>query len=125
MDSQTKDQLGNMRTTLDSRVTKAVNTIFSNYGHLLQDEEVRDRFYMQELDGASSGDNDSQKWLQGLDVDRSRYENALDNDDPRPEVIQQYLVMWQMFLGKDFHERAHLRRAVMDELMKEYPLNDR
>ena len=125
MDFQQKDRLGNMRTTLDSRVTKAVNTIFSNYGHLLQDEEVRDRFYMQELDGASSGDNASQKWLQGLDVDRSRYENALDNDDPRPEIIQQYLVMWQMSLGTDSHERAHLRRAVMDELMKEYPLNDR
>jgi len=125
MVSQQKVREESMPTTLDSRVTKAVNTIFSNYGHLLQDEEVRDRFYMQELDGASSGDDDSQKWLQGLDVDQSRYENALDNDDPRPEIIQQYLVMWQMFLGKDPHERSHLRRAVMDELMKEYPLNDR
>ena len=123
MDFQQKDRIGNMRTTLDSRVTKAVNTIFSNYGHLLQDEEVRDRFYMQELDGASGGDNDSQKWLQGLDVDQSRYKNALDNDDPRPEVIQQYLVMWQAFLGEG--NNGYLRRAVMDELMKEYPLNDR
>jgi predicted ribonuclease toxin of YeeF-YezG toxin-antitoxin module len=120
---QTKDRLGNMRTTLDSRVTKAVNTIFSNYGHLLQDEEVRDSFYMQELDSASSGDDASQKWLQGLDVDQSRYQNALDSDDPRPEVIQQYLVMWQTFLGEG--NNGYLRRAVMDELMKEYPLNDR
>jgi hypothetical protein len=123
MDSQTKDQLGNMRTTLDSRVTIAVNTIFSHYGYLLQDEEIRDSFYMQEFDGASIGDDDSQKWLQDLNVDQARYKNALDRDDPRPEVIQQYLVMWQMFLGE--LNNGHLRRSVVDELMKEYPLNDR
>ena len=51
-----------MPTTLDSRAYWAVNTVLSKYGYLLKDKEVRDNFYMQEFDGAASGDEASQKW---------------------------------------------------------------
>ena len=109
---------------MSNKVDDVVGVISSKYGHLLRDKEVKENFYMQEFDGASYGDKDSREWVKNLDIDRSKYENSLDDEDPRPEKIQQHLIMWQMKLGVKLKDRASLRRAVIDELLKRYPLSE-
>ena len=83
----------------------------------LSNKDTRRSFYMQELDGASSGDKHSRKWAKSKGVDPAQYKHALMDDNLDAEKIQiDALYSAMVFPPKD---RATYKCLLVDNIMEQ------
>ena len=94
-----------------------VSDIFvEKFFNVLTNPKSRHSFYMQELDGASSGNQASQDWVKSKNIDSSEYK-GFDDEDMDAERVQMALVSWQMTLGVPVVETVSLKCKVVDAIM--------
>ena len=93
----------------------------SKFKSVLSDPETKRSFYMQELDGASSGDKLSKQWVKNLQIPEDKYKNALDDESEEAEAIQMALTMKIMRTSFTKKDKEKVRRNVVSFLMKPFP----
>ena len=76
---------------------------------------------MQEINGASSGDKISKRWVENLQIPEDKYKNALDDESEEAEAIQMALTQQIMMTPFTKRDREKIRRNVVGFLMKPFP----
>ena len=94
----------------------------SKFKGALSDPETKRSFYMQELDGASSGHAVAKEWAASKDIDPDEYKNALfEEENDAAERVQMALVGLQMSRQTPVsgESRAKERCSIVDALMED------
>lgn len=107
-------------------VLAGIDHIFFRYSRYLEDPQIREEFFMQEIDGASSGNAKSKKWVKNLGIPKERWKGALGNDTPKAEKIQMDLTFWLFANGPPHYlteaEMAWVRRNIVSFLLFKFPV---
>jgi hypothetical protein len=105
-------------------ILEGVKEICDRFFPYLKDPKIREDFFMQELDGAYSGNAASKKWVRNLGIPKERWKGALDSDTPEPEEIQQILTRWILANSLQFkkEEMAQIRRNIVSFLLLGFPV---
>jgi hypothetical protein len=85
----------------------------------LSNKDTRRSFYMQELDGASSGDKASKKWVKSKGINPAQYKHALMDDNRDAEKIQMSALMTAMSWGFKTKDRAAYKCLLVDNMMEQ------
>ena len=104
-------------TYMNLDVEKVANTFVKKFGNILSDEDARHSFYMQELSGASSGNDGAKAWVESKGIDPSEY-RGFDDDNEGAERVQMALIMWHVSLGKPTEKTVQVKCDVVDSIMK-------
>jgi len=101
--------------------------IFSRYFRYLENPQIREEFFMQEIDGASSGNAKSKKWVKNLGIPKERWKGVLSNDSLEAEQIQMDLTWWILgngpVMGLTKKEMARVRRNIVSFLLFKFPVD--
>lgn len=92
---------------------------------MLSTREIARQFILEELDGASQGNEASQTFARSSGIPASEYKHALDNSNPEidgPEGPQQLLLALSMQLIPNQALMAEFRCKVDDKVMKRFRL---
>ena len=105
-------------------IVSGVNRIVDEFFTYLKDPKIREDFFMQELDGAYSGNAASKKWVKNTGIPRERFKNSLSNDSLEAERIQQAITLWIMAFCQDFSraESARIRRNIVSFMLGPFPV---
>tara|TARA_R100001530_G_C4246821_1_gene136774 strand:+ start:257 stop:619 length:363 start_codon:yes stop_codon:yes gene_type:complete len=99
-------------------VADKVSDIFvEKFYNILMNPKSRHSFYMQELDGASKGNQESQDWVRAKNIDPSKYK-GFDDENINAEKVQMALISWQMTQGLPIEETSNLKCKVVDAIMQ-------
>lgn len=113
-------------TPLGELIVDGVKEVCERFWTYLEDPKIREEFFMQEIDGASSGDAKSKKWVKNLGIPKERWKGALGNDTPKPEKIQIVLTWWIFAngpaLGLTKKDMAQARRNIVSFLLLQFPV---
>ncbi len=96
---------------------KVADIFVERFYNILINPKSRHSFYMQELDGASSGNQASQDWVKSKNIDSSEYK-GFDDEDMDAEKIQMALISWQMTQDIPTTQTASLKCQVVDAIME-------
>lgn len=99
------------------RVDEVSDIFVERFYNILMNRKSRHSFYMQELDGASSGNQESQDWVKSKNIDSSEYK-GFDDEDMDAEKVQMALISWQMTQGVPVTKTASLKCKVVDAIMQ-------
>jgi hypothetical protein len=91
----------------------------------LSTREIARQFILEELDGASQGNEDSQAFARSSGIPASEYKRALENSNPEidgPDGPQQQLLALSMQLMPNQALMAEFRRKVVDKVLKRFKL---
>ena len=105
-------------------VLHIIKYLMYNFGGDVENPEIRKKwesFHMQELNGASSGDKISKRWVENLQIPEDKYKNALDDESEEAEAIQMALTQQIMMTPFTKRDREKIRRNVVSFLMKPFP----
>jgi len=115
-------------TPIGELIVDGVKEVCDRFSTYLEDPQIREEFFMQEIDGASSGDAKSKKWVKNLGIPKERWKNALINDAPESEKIQIVLTWWILgngpALGLTKKDMAQARRNIVSFLLLKFPVED-
>ena len=115
-------------TPIGELIVDGVKEVCDRFSTYLEDPQIREEFFMQEIDGASSGDAKSKKWVKNLGIPKERWKNALINDAPKAEKIQMDLTFWIFANGPAHYlkrpEMAQARRNIVSFLLLKFPVED-
>ena len=107
-------------------IVDGVKEICERFWTYLEDPKIREEFFMQEIDGASSGDAKSKQWVKNLGIPKERWKGALGNDAPESEKIQTDLTWWILgngpLLGLTKKDMAQARRNIVSFLLLKFPV---
>ena len=98
-------------------VEEVAVTFVEKFRDILSDKDASHSFYMQELDGASSGNDVAKEWVKSKGIDPSEYK-GFDDENEDAEQVQMALVMWQISLGKPIEKTVQVKCDVVDSIMK-------
>lgn len=105
-------------------IVGGVKELCERFWTYLENPQIREEFFMQEIDGAFSGDSKSKKWVKNLGIPKERWKGALENDAPEVERIQQilnwYVIANSLHFKKDM---AHIRRNIVSFLLLKFPVD--
>ena len=105
-------------------VLHIIKYLMFNFGGYAKNPEIRKKwesFHMQEINGASSGDKISKRWVENLQIPEDKYKNALDDESEEAEAIQMALTQQIMMTPFTKRDREKIRRNVVSFLMKPFP----
>jgi len=96
---------------------KISDVFVDRFYDILTNPKSRHSFYMQELDGASSGSKEAKDWVKSKNIDPSEYK-GFDDEDIDAERVQMALISWQMTVGIPVTETVGLKCQVVDAIME-------
>ena len=96
---------------------KVADIFVERFYNILVNPKSRYSFYMQELDGASSGNKEAKDWVKSKNIDSSEYK-GFDDEDMDAEKVQMALISWQMTTGMPIKETVGLKCKVVDAIME-------
>jgi hypothetical protein len=102
---------------MNLNVEEVASTFVEKFRDILSDKDASHSFYMQELDGASSGNDLSKKWVESKGIDPSEYK-GFDDENEDAEQVQMALITWQMSLGKPIENTVQVKCDVVDSIME-------
>ena len=96
---------------------KTARHLAKKHKERLLNKDTMRSFWLQELEGASSGDNHARKWVKSKGVDPSRYKGALMDDNLDAEKIQMDAAVSSMIFPHE--DKSVYKCLLVDNLMKE------
>ena len=109
---------------MSERVDQVSDIFVDKFYNILMNRKSRHSFYMQELDGASKGNQEAQDWVKAKDIDPSEYK-GFDDEDMDAEQVQMALISWQVTQGIPVTKTVGLKCKIVDAIMqKTEVLND-
>lgn len=121
-------EFGRKKSDLEKQIAKdgieyATDRVSDLVADKIPNANIAYRFILEELDGASRGNQESRNWAEDSGINPSEYRGALSDSIPEvdgPGGPQQLLVTFGLELSGNPPLMTEFRRTVADKIMKRY-----